>query len=209
MPNKIHYNDLLEDTKTNYTNLLHKWGNHPTAKEQALMNKVSSLEARLANVDQKLSLTNGNGGSNGSNKAPNPKHKDLTCHNCGEKGHISPNCPKKKSSGSSNNSNNSSNGSGNSNNRNNNNNAATGKWAPPKEGEPLEKMIDGVLMHYCKDCGHGKGRWTNHKTEDHVPGYLRKKKNAEGANTASLPPAAAAHLAAGNQQLMCWDTWNS
>ena len=27
----------------------------------------------------------------------NPNHKDLTCHYCGKKGHISPNCYKKNS----------------------------------------------------------------------------------------------------------------
>jgi len=35
-------------------------------------------------------------------RGPLPQHKDLTCHRCGEKGHISPDCTKEKEEGSGN-----------------------------------------------------------------------------------------------------------
>ena len=198
MPNRIHFNDLIEEAKTGYTNLLHKWGNQPTAKEQALTAKITSLEAKVAQMNQKLSVADGKGnqtpkknGNNNNPSAPNPKHKDLTCHNCGEKGHIKPHCPKK--------------GEGNgTNNNNNTSNADKALWAPPKDGESWERMIKGSLRFWCPKCRRGNGGWTNHKAAAHVDGF---KKKMQGANNAATPPAAA-NLAAASQQLMCWETWN-
>jgi TolA-binding protein len=42
------------------------------------------------------------------------------------------------------------------------------KFAPPKDGEPHERVIDGKPMIWCTKCCRNKqGRWTFHSTKEH------------------------------------------
>ena len=49
----------------------------------------------------------------------------------------------------------------------------------PKEGEPLEKMVDGKRYKHCRTCRKGDGLWTTgeglHGTSEHDPDKSRKK----------------------------------
>jgi hypothetical protein len=46
------------------------------------------------------------------------------------------------------------------------------KFAPPKDGEPHEKVINGKPMIWCTKCGRNKqSRWTFHTTKEHKDGF--------------------------------------
>jgi len=180
MPNKITYETLLEEAKVNYIALQKQWGNDPTGKEKALLSKVSSLEAKVAQMNQKLAVK-------GEDKK-NERHKNLTCDCCGKKGHIKPNCQCSKCKPKD----------------DDKNSSPKGKWAPPKDGEPKEKKIDDKLMFWCPKCGRGKGRWTNHKVEGHVDNYFQKKKEADANANTNGSPQPAGMMA---QTLLSWDDW--
>jgi hypothetical protein len=64
---------------------------------------------------------------------------------------------------------------------------SAGKWAAPKDGEPTEKMIDGVKHYYCAKCRRGKGKWNkNHTTEQHQVGFLKENKSSGDNGSANL-----------------------
>ena len=168
MPNYIHFSHLLDEGKREYLGLEKQWG---TAK-QAVPNHaamISKLTSAVAKIDQKLDQQLKPKGNDDSDKK-----KDLKCYGCNKPGFTKKTCPdcnkgkkgddKGKNDG--------------------------GKWAPPKDGEPHEKMIDGVKMFYCEKCRRGKGRWTkDHGTDKHQVGFLKDKKDETPAGTAKLAEA--------------------
>ena len=167
MPDKIHFNDLLEAGKTDFGNLQHLWGkDHQTPKEKALTASLHQLQAKVTELNQKLS-TNGSKNPDGK-KSSGGKFK---CHNCGKEGHIRPHCPDLKKPKDPKDDKSS--------------NKAPGKWAPPKDNDPLEKEIDGKKMKWCAKCRRGKGRWNDsHTTADHQPGFIRNNnRQGDGGGT--------------------------
>ena len=167
IPGYTTYVKLLEEGKMSYNNLQKSWGpalaiaeaktaatpNSDTMKK--LDAKIQSLVAKGVSQKLKAALD----GVVPPAGAANPKHKNLTCHNCNQKGHIKPNCPQLKGG----NGGKSSKGGG-----NNNGGQQQGKWTAPKDGESHTKTIDGKTYYYCSKCNKGKGRWTKHHlTEAH------------------------------------------
>ncbi len=211
MPDKIHFRDLLEGAKEKYNNLQHKWGNKPN-DEKAFTNQVKALQAKLEKMDQQLKAAQGSnnpaptGGGRGKWAPPKDGQSEKKiingeehcyCRKCkggkgfwtkGEDKHVTSQHKDKPKGG-------------------------PGKWNPPKEGEPKEKMIDGVKMYYCKTCNKGKGRWNKtHPTSDHkTKEQLDAAKEAGGGHMAALPPAEA-NLAdlfckPVDQALVCLGQW--
>ena len=85
------------------------------------------------------------------------RQKDLshvTCYGCGEKGHIKKQCPhKKKKSGES--------GKG-----SNNSGQPKKKWYNENLDNKSVMEKEGKTYHWCKNCAFGRGKWTEHKTDD-------------------------------------------
>jgi hypothetical protein len=89
-------------------------------------------------------------------------HKDTTCFNCNEKGHISPNCPKKNTDAGNAGGNDRQASEGDDGNR-----QRSAARTAPKEGEPETKTVDGEETKWCGKCH----RWTKgdkkHSTTEH------------------------------------------
>jgi hypothetical protein len=170
----------LEGAKSKFINLQHLWG--PTgSKEEALLSQVKALKAQVAKMDQ--SLKSKAGGDGGKSSGDTSSKSTRKCYICDSPDHLKKDCPQKKSGGS-----------GGSKGNNQSSSAGNGKWAKPKDGEPHEKMFDGVKKFWCSKCGDGKGRWNNtHKTEAH------KTKEELAASKSSGTPVG--NLACANQTL--------
>ena len=173
---------VLLKAKTKYTSMSNSklW----TAAQTKKTDEIAALKAEVATLKSKVSDKSNSGSGNGNSRRTDTR----TCFNCGEKGHISPNCPKKGKNGNSGNS---------GNNQSNNNNSGAGSSQgetkkkspyrqPPGTDDPKEKTIDGVSCSWCGKCG----RWTHgdkkHTTETHVkrpkPGDSTPASGTEGAN---------------------------
>ncbi len=178
MLNYIHFDSLLEEGKDLFINLKDQWGPaKAVAPVNAMVSAVDKLTARVAQLDQQLKAKGNNNGNNNGNGDKKGNGNGLKCFKCGKPGFTKKTCPdcNKDSNGKD-------------------GTKQPGKWAAPKDGEPTEKMIDGVLMKYCAKCRRGKGRWTNdHTTAEHKSGFLKdnKKSDSDGdkpaGNVASLP----------------------
>ena len=175
MPNKIHFRDLLEEGKSRYTNLQHVWGTPAQSKEQALVGQVKALQAKLDWMDQQLKQkpTRSIGGNDDDSKKPKGK-----CWHCGGD-HFKKDCPELKNKTP----------------KQANppppaKDSAPGKWAPPKDGEPHEKMIGDVKRFWCKKCRNGRGCWTTtHLTSGHKSKEELAADKASGQPSASLASA--------------------
>ena len=138
--------------------------------------KISKLTALVTKLDNRLASMKGKGGGGGSDGKGGSNdgkewHKKATCNHCRQKGHKCPTkddgkpdvrakTPKGPSTG-------------------------TGKWAPPKDGEPTTKEIDGTKWMWCSKCNKGAGRWTlNHETSGHQADW--KPKDTDGAGSANI-----------------------
>ncbi len=197
MPNYWHWTTVLREAKNDYQNLMKQWGPaktgpSPEAQTAAL---VSKLSAQVANLSQQLNAksANSNNGGNGNNNG----RKDVKCYECGKPGYTKKTCPdclaKKNNSNGGSQSNGNGNSNGNSNNSNGSNGNGSGKWAAPKDGEPQEKVIDGVTHKCCKACRGGKGRWTRgqsmHSTAEHrgkTSNNDSNNNNSNGSGSAKL-----------------------
>jgi hypothetical protein len=110
-----------------------------------------------------------NSSSGGGNKSTSTSK--VTCHECGEAGHIRPNCPKlkeqkKKSNGAA-------------------GTHACWRRAAPKDGESHSKKVNGKDHFWCQKCR----RWnTTHLTTQH------RKKGGGDVSSSSTNPALAAAL---------------
>ena len=172
MDNYVHFSDLLEEGKEQYTNLSDQWGPAKNVKppESAMTAALKKLDAKVSQLDQKLTAKSPEG------KKSEGKH----CYGCGKKNYTKktcPNCSKKKDEKDKD--------------KDKKDTDDNKKFAPPKDGEPTEKMIDGVLHKYCSKCYRGKGRWTKgdnaHKTDEHRSGFLKEQRAATtGGDSANL-----------------------
>lgn len=183
MPNFIHFKDLLEEGKDLFMNLTDQWGPSKAAGSQsAMLTALQQLTAKVAKLDQNLkpkASGHANGKADGGNK-------ELRCFNkgCGKIGYTRHNCPDCNKPGSNRRNNGSGSGNGNGDGKN---------MDKPKDGEPTEKMVDGVKYFYCPKCRRGKGGWNKtHKASEHKDGYLRDQKNKDsaGSNGSEGTPAA-------------------
>jgi len=174
LPNYIHFQNLLDTAKSDYQNLLHKWGPASAPKQdpvKAMQAKLDSVTQQLSKVNQKLTADPKK--SSGGGGAQNNKRK---CFRCGSTDHMVKDCPKPAPERTSNGSGSNGNGGGPNN----------GKWAPPGPNDPHTKKVNGTIYYYCKHCCGGKGLWTqNHTTDKHGPNY-KKKSMDKGTPTASL-----------------------
>jgi hypothetical protein len=74
-----------------------------------------------------------------------PSGFNVVCHQCGQDGHISPNCPNRKKS----------------------NGDRNAKRTPPADGESETKLFNGTTFYWCAKCH----RWTkSHGTSKHTGG---------------------------------------
>jgi hypothetical protein len=150
MPNYIHFMHLLAEGKL---------------KSRML----TKLSAQVAMLNQKLRAMTAN--PKADTGTPGTE-EGIHCFACGKPGYTKKNCPACKAKHEANAA------------QNGNANAtppsgSAGKWAAPKDGEPTEKMIDGVKYYYCGKCRRGKGKWNkNHTTEQHQVGFLKENKSS-------------------------------
>lgn len=199
MPNRIHFNDLLETARQSYTNLLHKWGPNKglPSQEASLVAEVKAMKAAVTQLKQQLNPASGGGG--GSNRGNNGNNGKRRCYDCQSDTHLrgSPQCPKfqAKTDGSKPPPNGDTPPAG------------QGKWRAPKEGEPHTKEINGTTFHWCQKCRRGNGRWTkDHLTEAHKEGFMKEKNKAKkegGASGGSGGGGPAGHQAAAGSDLLC------
>ena len=176
MPNFIHFNHLLDEGKEEFLNLKDQWGPAKTAGTSPTA-MLSNLTTQVAQLNQQLKAKTPAGSNGGGGGGDDPK-KGIHCFKCGEPGFTKKNCPKCKANA---------NGGGNGDDSKTekpgpSNNGS--KWDAPKPGESHEKMINGVLHHWCAKCRGGKGRWNkNHKTDKHQTGFFKAQRDeAAGAS---------------------------
>ena len=105
--------------------------NYPTTigKALRLLTNYRSDKVKNSNKknDQTVSFAQKESNNNRNNgKYDDSWHKDATCHNCGKKGHIKPNCPDLDKNETTNNNNGTETEDNNSNNNNNSNNITNG-----------------------------------------------------------------------------------
>jgi GAG-pre-integrase domain/Zinc knuckle len=150
------YESLLSKANTSYQTLLDlkQWGPNVFSKDKsgAPETLLSSAEVNalvqkaVAKVKKEF-----------DSKFFPRKDKDVTCFNCGKKGHRKSDCklPPKTASPTK----------------------SIWKTLPPKHGEPESKPVDGKEYHWCSKCK----RWSpTHGTKDHKD--LKKKDNTAEAN---------------------------
>lgn len=172
MPNRITFDQLLEEGKNKYNNLKDRWGNPKESSEKALLSEVKALKAQLNQMNNSLELSKNNKPngeqSNGKTQGKNPK--GLKCFDCGSPDHFKGNdsCPNKGKGTNA--------GKGGSGKDGKSNFKEWRKWSAPSEGEPTTKTTnDGTTVHYCSKCGGGKGRWNDtHQESEHQTGWLSK-----------------------------------
>ena len=181
LSNFVHWSDLLEEGKEKFLGLQKQWG---PAKDggpnTAAM--LSKLSAQVASLNQQLkakspaSNGSGNGNGNGSNQ-----NKELKCFKCGKPGFTKKTCPDCNPNRDA------SNNNGNNNSGGGNGNSSGGKWAAPKDGEPTQKTVNGVLFKWCQKCRGGKGHWNKtHSTDEHKENFFKDKKKEDGEPSAKL-----------------------
>ena len=110
-----------------------------------------------------------------------------TCWNCGEKGHAVSQCSKTKDESAIKNARNE---FFNARNKKGSEGANDGygykgknpgaNKVPPKDGEPHEKVVGSKTLHWCGKCG----RWTGHRTADHIEkGEKKTESDTEADST--------------------------
>ena len=119
-------------------------------------NEINLLRQQLKALQQKMQddRSGGRGGGQGGGHGgrggrgrggARRDHSNLTCHRCGKKGHIAPNCDQPPSGGGQQRS--PPNGGG-------NNGGSGDDWKnkAPAEGEPCTKVVDGTTFKWCTKC---------------------------------------------------------
>ena len=165
MSNYIHFQSLLAEAKEDYQSNLHRWG--AAAGKDA---QLSAMQSKLDKVTNQLSKVNQQLDQKPSPGKPNNSGSTDKCAECGGNHPTAKHAEimKKRAENKI-------------------------KFAPPKQGEPTTKEINGKLMHYCTKCSKGHGHWGDHLTKDHSNGNdntkRRHKKKGAGGNLHRLDPA--------------------
>ena len=123
----------------------------PVKKEQETNNVTFAQHGGGRNNNNNNGNTNGNSNNSGFDTS---WHKDATCHHCGEKGHIKPNCPQLANESGTTNNNNGTETPNNSDTTNNtsNNNSNGNINSNGNSNNSKKKKKDGVIcLNYGKD----------------------------------------------------------
>jgi hypothetical protein len=169
-----------------YKTLLNR-GEWPAAKNRKedvpkpIQAMFSNLEAK---IDSKLKQSNNGGG--GKQQRNGSQNDTRTCHQCGQVGHIRPNCPQLKNGGASNRNSATNNGS---------NGAANGKtknattvpsslpgkkrYEAPSANESHTKNIGSDTWKWCSKCKRWNKGTSAHLTDEHKS----KERSSTAPNT--------------------------
>ena len=172
---------VLEVAKDEYRKIHDegKWPAASNAKDSKAMNKNYGNVNMAASQDLQRYVN-----SLVQNATKYDKSKDK-CHNCGQRGHWSRDCPQKKTGRSNRNQRDPNRGKPNSRNKSARNNPgrATARTPPPKPGESEIKFIDGKKKYWCKECN----RWTeSHGTDSHKSKEELRAQSKNSVNTARV-----------------------
>ena len=173
--------------------------------------EVQALRGQIKALSQKVNTQGGGGRGGRFNCGKRDKSQD-TCHNCGEKGHHSYECPE---NGNSNDNNNdgqsSSNGMSESSQEEDN-----WKKKPPPEGDSEVKIVDGVTWKWCNKCwrktwrrGPGAHTTSEHKSKAELQEENKQENTAIGGHylvgggrlTMTTPPGL--YMLCSETQLKC------
>ena len=165
------WNTVLRTLTTKFDNLLltDRWPPLNDLKKEPASGYVVQLEHLQKSV-RDIHSKIGKFDPDGANKKRGD-HSKLTCHECGAKGHIRPNCPKLKKKGTE--------------------TDAKGKKAksgdetevhpskiPPKAGEPHSKTIQvsgrELVVKFCEKCAVWRSGKKAHLTSEHVDADKKK-----------------------------------
>ena len=98
--------------------------------------QLKAMNSRLEAVSQELKAAK-DGKPSGAGIATGSGNKEGKCWTCGKEGHVKKDCPDRRKK---------------TDNDGDKTPADADKWAAPKPGEPLERMINGKLFKYCATC---------------------------------------------------------
>ena len=130
----------------------------PTAYQAMLQ------QAFTAALKQGDFLQRGTGGGTGTGRFSG------TCHNCGEVGHMSRNCPKQKQGGGS------------------SNNSGSTAWKLTYVTKTVQKF--GRTYKWCQKCADGKGQYMYHLTAGHDAWQARRNAEHSSPVASGDPPLA-------------------
>jgi hypothetical protein len=149
-----------------------------TALYKTLLNRGEWPAAKNeAKIDSKLKQTNvgGDKQQRGGSQNTGSQNETRTCHQCGQVGHIRPNCPQLKNGGGSNksNANNASNSTGNGKHKDPNPvpSSPPGKkrYEVPTANEMHTKTIGSDTWKWCNKCKRWNKGNAAHLTDEHKP----------------------------------------
>jgi Zinc knuckle len=131
--------------------------------------EMKVLKAEIKALKQSIAAPTGHGEKRGTRgRNGNRQGRDLSnvkCFNCGEQGHLSPQCPKppkeRQQNGSRNRNRSGTNG-------NDSNSSGNSFKRPPNEGEPETKTVDGIEWKFCKRCKRWRKGNSAHTTAEHI-----------------------------------------
>lgn len=92
------------------------------------------------------------------------RQQEITCYQCGQKGHLRKNCPNKKKKGKNKKSNGGKNGNSNDQKRTDDGDLKK-MWYNENKDNKKTMERDGVTHFWCPTCNWGRGRWVDHKPE--------------------------------------------
>ena len=172
-PDCYSYEDLIDDAEALYLSLTsaNKWLPKSSEEETVLTGLVAKVD-RLIHQHHKGGqgqAQNGHGKGRKGGKGQGAQPSDLTCWNCGKKGHVSSKCPEKnvdKPKEAI--------------------DVSAWKKKPPMKGEANEKTVEGQKWKWCGRCT----RWTlSHLTAEHKDKVKDEAATTPASNLASVHQA--------------------
>ena len=145
-------------------------------------NEVNEIAALKNSVQLLQNQMKGSGSNTTEGGGQKKDLSQITCYECGEKGHYKNKCPKRENKDGSNNSN--------SDNKSSQSAPKSWKRVPPKDGESEKKTVEGTEWIWCGRCKRWKAGSKKHHTADH-----KTKEELQKASEGNQKPA---NVAAGS-----------